>query len=502
MLDPMATAHQPDNLERELIRLLGEVRVLTTPDALLAWECDGFTVHKSRPRAVVLPESTSEVQAIVRLLHAANVAFVPRGAGTCLSGGPTAGRDAVVIDCARMRRVLKISTEDQFAVVQPGVVNLNLTTETTPHGLHYAPDPSSQSVCTIGGNLAENSGGPHCFKYGMTTDHVLAAKIVLPDGEIANLGDAAGPRLPHGVDVLGLFCGSEGTFGIATEITVRLCRNQQEVRTLLASFDSMSAACRSVGDIISAGLVPAALEILDQATIQAVEASIYRAGYPENATAVLLVELDGPHEVVAEDALEIAAIFAEHKALEVEQATDAAERKRLWKGRKGAFGAMGRIDTDLYVLDGVVPRTRLEEALEKITEIGKRHQVKLTNVFHAGDGNLHPNISFDGRDPDATARTIAAGHEILKLCMDLGGSITGEHGIGTEKLDHVSMMFEPSDLEVMAKVRAVFNPDDLCNPGKVLPQRNSCAEVAKWPQMVAKVLDPPGASPSSGASKP
>jgi glycolate oxidase subunit GlcD len=476
-------------LERDLTRLLGPDRVLSSRDALLAWECDGFTVHKSRPRAVVLPDSTAEVQAVVRMLHAAKVPFVPRGAGTCLSGGPTANADAVIIDCSRMRKVLQISTEDLFAVVQPGVVNLNLTTEVTPQGLHYAPDPSSQSVCTIGGNLAENSGGPHCFKYGMTTDHMLAATIVLPNGELAHLGSAAGPRAPHGLDVLGLFCGSEGTFGIATEITVRLCRNQQEVRTMLASFDSMSAACRSVGDIVANGLIPAALEILDQATIQAVEASIYRAGYPENAAAVLLVELDGPHEVVVEDAAEIASIFVKHKALKVEEATDPAERKRLWKGRKGAFGAMGRIDTDLYVLDGVVPRTRLEEALTKITEIGQRHGVRLTNVFHAGDGNLHPNISFDGRDPDATARTIAAGQEILQLCMDLGGSITGEHGIGTEKLDHVAMMFAPEDLEVMARVRAVFNPDDLCNPGKVLPQRNACAEVAKWPQMIAAVLD-------------
>ncbi|MGK0263483.1 MAG: glycolate oxidase subunit GlcD, partial [Planctomycetota bacterium] len=359
------TAHaKSSNLERNLTKLLGQERVLCTSDALLAWECDGFTMHKSKPRAVVLPESTAEVQAVVKLLHAAKVPFVPRGAGTCLSGGPTAGADAVIIDCARMRNVLQISTEDLFAVVQPGVVNLNLTTEVTPHGLHYAPDPSSQSVCTIGGNLAENSGGPHCFKYGMTTDHMLAATVVLPDGELAHLGSATGPRAPHGIDILGLFCGSEGTFGIATEITVRLCRNQQEVRTMLASFDSMSAACRSVGEIISAGLIPAALEILDQATIRAVEASIYRAGYPENAAAVLLVELDGPHEVVVEDAAEIAKIFAAHDALKVEEATDPEERKRLWKGRKGAFGAMGRIDTDLYVLDGVVPRTKLEEALE------------------------------------------------------------------------------------------------------------------------------------------
>ena len=475
-------------LERSLRDLLGADRVLHTPDALLAWECDGFTVHKSRPRAVVLPATTEEVQAVVRLLHAAEVPFVPRGAGTCLSGGPTARGDAVVIDCARMRKVLHVDVDDLFAVVQPGVVNVELTNAVSRHGLHYAPDPSSQSVCTIGGNLAENSGGPHCFKYGMTQDHVLGAVVVLPDGTLARLGAAAGARAPHGLDLVALFCGSEGTFGIATEITVRLCRNQQQITTLLASFASMANACRAVGDIVAAGLVPAALEILDQATIRAVEASVYRAGYPEHAAAVLLVELDGPRDVVAEDAAEVDAFCRRHDALAVEQASDAAERKRLWKGRKGAFGAMGRLNTDLYVLDGVVPRTRLEDALAGIAAIGQRHGVAVTNVFHAGDGNLHPNISFDGRDAEQTRRTVAAGREILQLCVDLGGSITGEHGIGSEKLDHVAMMFGPDDLAVMARVRAVFDPHGRCNPGKVLPERAACAEVGKWPQMVAKVL--------------
>ncbi len=475
-------------LEQALGRLLGSGRALFGTDALLAWECDGFTVHKSRPRGVVLPETTAEVQAVVRLCAAAAVPFVPRGAGTCLSGGPTAGADAVVIDLARMRQVLEIATEDLYAVVQPGVVNLDLTRAVHAHGLHYAPDPSSQMVCTIGGNLAENSGGPHCFKYGMTTDHVLGALVVLPDGELARLGDPAGARAPHGLDLPGLFCGSEGTFGIATEITVRLCRDQEAIRTLLASFATMRAACRAVSDIVGRGLVPAALEILDQATIRAVEASVYRAGYPEDAAAVLLVELDGPAEVLAEEAAEVRAIFAHGGALRVEEAADEAERKRLWKGRKGAFGAMGRLSTDLYVLDGVVPRTRLEEALEGIAAIGARHGVMLTNVFHAGDGNLHPNIPFDGRDPAQTARAVAAGREILQLCVDLGGSISGEHGIGSEKLEHVPMMFSPDDLEVMARVRRVFNPDGLCNPGKVLPQRTSCAEAAKWPQMAARAL--------------
>mgnify|MGYP001235105645 CR=1 FL=1 len=475
-------------LERELVRLLGAQRVLHAPDALLAWECDGFTVHRSRPRAVVLPETTAEVQAVVRLLHGARVPFVPRGAGTCLSGGPTAGERSVVLDLSRMRRVLQIATDDLYAVVQPGVVNLDLTAAVRHLGLHYAPDPSSQSVCTIGGNLAENSGGPHCFKYGTTTDHVLGALVVLPDGELARLGSPAGTRPPHGLDLLGVFCGSEGTFGIATEITVRLCRDAEAVRTLLFPFASMQAACRTVGDVVGAGLVPAALEILDHSTIRAVEASVYRAGYPAEAAAVLLVELDGPADVVAEEAAEVRAFAAQNGALRLEEAADAAERARLWRGRKGAFGAMGRLATDLYVLDGVVPRTRLEEALERITAIGRKHGVVLNNVFHAGDGNLHPNISFDGRDAEQTRRAIAAGHEILQTCVDLGGSITGEHGVGSEKLDHVGMMFSADDLAVMARVRAVFDREGLCNPGKALPQRAACAEVAKWPQMVARVL--------------
>ncbi|MFO1076704.1 MAG: FAD-linked oxidase C-terminal domain-containing protein [Planctomycetota bacterium] len=478
---------------RTLLARLGPERVVHARDALLAWECDGFTVHKSRPLAVVLPESTAEVQDVVRALAAAAVPFVPRGAGTCLSGGPTAHGDAVVIDLSRMRKVLEISTVDLAAVVQPGVVNVDLTAAAAHLGLHYAPDPSSQTVCTIGGNLAENSGGPHCFKYGMTTDHVLGALIVLPDGSLARLGGAAGPRAPQSFDLTGLFCGSEGTFGIATEITVRLCRNPATIRTLLGSFATMAAACRTVSDIVAAGLVPAALEILDQATIRAVEASVYRAGYPKDAAAVLLVELDGPTEVVAEDAAEIDAFFRRNGALRIEEASDAAERKRLWKGRKGAFGAMGRLNTDLYVLDGVVPRSQLERALDGIAAIAARHRVVLTNVFHAGDGNLHPNISFDGRNAEETARVTAAGGEILRLCVELGGSITGEHGIGSEKLDYVPLMFRPEDLEVMARVRAAFDPSGRCNPGKVLPTRGSCAEPAKWPRLVERVLGEGGA---------
>ena len=476
-------------VEDRLLAMLGPARAIVDRDALLAYECDGFTVHKQRPRAVVLPRDTGEVQAVVRLLHAARVPFLPRGAGTCLSGGPTPLEPSVVIELARMNAILEVDAADLLAVVQPGVVNLDLTAAVAHLGLHYAPDPSSQSVCTIGGNLAENSGGPHCFKYGMTSDHVLGALVVLPDGELARLGGACGPRAPLAFDLPAVFCGSEGTFGIATEITVRLSRDAEAVHTLLASFGDMPSACRAVSQIVAAGMVPAALEILDQATIRAVEASVYRAGYPEDAAAVLLVELDGPPAVLAEEAAAVRALFAQHGALRIETATAPADRKRLWRGRKGAFGAMGRLDTDLYVLDGVVPRTRLVEALTGIAAIGREHGVVLTNVFHAGDGNLHPNISYDGRDAELTARVLAAGREILQLCIDLGGSISGEHGIGSEKLEHMPLMYGPADLEVMARVRSVWNPLGLCNPGKVLPSRNACAEVAKWPAMVARVLD-------------
>lgn len=479
---------------RELEALLGRDRTISSRDALLAWECDGFTIHRQLPLAVVLPQSTKEVQDVLRLLHRHGVPFVARGAGTCLSGGPTPIEPSVVVELARMRAVLEVDLDDLSAVVQPGVVNLDLTTAVRHLGLHYAPDPSSQSVCTIGGNVAENSGGPHCFKYGMTVDHVLGITLVLPNGDLAHLGSAASPRPPHALDLAGLFCGSEGTFGIATEIRVRLSPDQKAVRTLLASFARMESACQAVSDVVRRGLVPAALEILDQATIRAVEASVYRAGYPEDAAAVLLVELDGDPAVLAEEAEEVRAVFAQNGALRVEEATDPQERLRLWKGRKGAFGAMGRLNTDLYVLDGVVPRTRLVEALLGITEIGRKHGVVLTNVFHAGDGNLHPNISYDGRDAEETERVVAAGREILQLCIDLGGSISGEHGIGTEKLEHMPMMYGPDDLAVMARVRKVFDPTGRCNPGKVLPSRGACAESQKWPQMVARVLGEGGAS--------
>lgn len=482
-------------VEQCLEDLLGPGRFLSDRDALLAYECDGFTVHKSPPRAVALPRTTAETARVVALLHEHRVPFLPRGAGTCLSGGATPAAGAIIIETALMKDILQVDAVDLFAVVQPGVVNLDLTAHVQDQHLHYAPDPSSQSVCTIGGNLAENSGGPHCFKRGMTTDHVLGAVVVLPDGSIARLGDPAGPRPMGCLDTVALFTGSEGTFGIATEITVRLTPDPESIRTLLASFAAMEDACAAVGDIVGAGLVPSAMEVLDRATIAAVEASVYAAGYPTDAAAVLLVELDGPDDDIAREAGEVRSFLAEHKALEVEEATDAAERQRLWKGRKGAFGAMGRLAPDLYVLDGVVPRSRLVETLQGITAIGEKHQLTLSNVFHAGDGNLHPNISFDGRDPEETARVLAAGHEILSLCMAMGGSISGEHGIGSEKLEHMSMMFDEGDVEVMERVHRAFNPSGLCNPGKVLPERSSCVEAARRPEVIDRVLHGDGNTP-------
>ncbi|MHC5063435.1 MAG: FAD-binding oxidoreductase [Planctomycetota bacterium] len=473
-------------IESLLLAEFGPDRALVTEAALTAYECDGFTIHKQKPLAVLLPESTEEVQKAIQLLRREKTPFLARGAGTCLSGGPTAIRPSVVIETARMKHVLEVHAEDLLAVVQPGLVNSDLSRHVAHLGLHYAPDPSSQAVCTIGGNVAENSGGPHCFKYGMTTDHILGLVVVLPTGELARFGSPCGPRA-HGFDLTGLFTGSEGTFGITTEITVRLSPNPESVATLLAAFASMDAACGSVEEIVAAGMIPAALEILDQGTIRAVEASVYRAGYPQEAAAVLLVELDGPVDQLSEEVDAIRSIFARNSALTIEEANDEASRARLWRGRKGAFGAMGRLKPDLYVLDGVVPRTQLVETLRKISAIAKKHQLTLTNVFHAGDGNLHPNISYDGRDEEETRRVVAAGHEILETCIAAGGSITGEHGVGSEKLDHMPLMFDENDLHVMDRVRRVFNPEELCNPGKVIPERSACSEVARWPRMAERI---------------
>ena len=463
-----------EELLQALRGIVGNERCLSSEAELFAYECDGLTVHSGRPTAVVMPDSRQQVQAVVRACRRAGLPFVPRGAGTGLSGGATAFESAVVIECSRMNRILELYPEDRYAVVEPGVVNLELSKAAAPHGLFYAPDPSSQLVCTIGGNVAENSGGPHTLKYGTTTNHVLAVEVVLPDGECVVLGGAAG--FEPGYDLCGAFVGSEGTLGVMTRAWVRLTPLPERVETLLAVFSDVVSACRAVGRIVESGLVPAALEICDQRTIQAVEASAYAAGLPTDAGAVLIVELDGAAPALAPQVEAVREIAAAEGARSVELARDEAERQRFWKARKGAFGAMGRLAPDLYVHDAVVPRQHLPEVIAKVCAICDAHGLRLANVFHAGDGNLHPNICFDRRDEDELARVMAAGEEILRTCVEAGGVITGEHGIGSEKKEYLHLVFRDVDLDPMLHLRAVFDPDRVCNPGKIFPTTRFCAE--------------------------
>jgi len=467
----------PTGIYSELTRWLPAERLITDPSELRVYECDGLPLHKETPAAVALCASRDEVVGVVRWCHEKRIPFVPRGAGTGLSGGATPVPRGVVIDVNRMRNILHIDLENRYAIVQPGVINIKLTQAVESQGYHYAPDPSSQKACTIGGNVAENSGGPHCLKYGMTADHILGIEVVLPDGEIVRLG---GPLADNGsYDLVGLFVGTEGTFGIITEVTVRLVPTPQATRTYLAIFDEMSRACRMVADITRQGILPAALEILDQRVIHAVEDSVFKAGYPKDAAAVLLVEIDGFEAGMLEEEESIKRIASDSHAIELRVAKDGKERLQLWKGRKGAFGAMGRIDTDLYVLDGVVPRTRLETVLQEIYKIADTHGVKLSNVFHAGDGNLHPNISYDGRDPDERARVFKAGREILEACVKAGGSISGEHGIGVEKMDFMPLLFTKEDMELQIDLRHAIDPHELSNPCKIFPDSKGCIEVGK-----------------------
>ncbi len=457
-----------------LCQIVGDENCLAREGELFAYECDGLTLSPKRPLAVVLPETTAEVAAIVRVCRESGIHFVPRGAGTGLSGGAHATENSILVECSRMTRILEVDAENRVAVVQPGVVNAELSTAVAKLGLFYAPDPSSQQACTIGGNVAENSGGPHTLKYGTTTNHVLALEMVLPDGSVQRFGNRVGDG--PGFDFVGAIVGSEGTLGIVTEVTVRLTAIPAGVETLLVIFDDVVAACRAVGRIIRSGVVPAALEIVDRRTIEAVEASVYAAGLPVTAGAVLIVELDGmPVNLAGELEAIRAACQAEHcQAIEI--ARDEAERKRFWRARKGAVGAMGRLAPDLYVHDAVVPRMHLPTVIAKVCEICDRYGLKLANVFHAGDGNLHPNICFDRRDPDELARVMAAGKEILEACVAVGGVITGEHGVGVEKRDYMYLVFGASDLEAMRRLRDTFNPDGVCNPGKIIPTTRFCVE--------------------------
>ncbi len=457
------------------LRGIHEVGEVLHRDAeLFPYESDGLTLLRGRPGAVVFPTSTRAVANVVAACIAARVPFVARGAGTGLSGGATPVDGCVVIECSRMDRVLEVDASNRTATVQPGLINSHLSEEVAPLGLHYAPDPSSQTACTIGGNIAENSGGPHTLKYGTTSPHVLAVEVVLPDASTLWLGRRDGHA--EGYDLRGLVVGSEGTLGIVTAAVVRLLPNPDHVCTLLASFESLVAACEAVSGIVASGIVPAALELLDDRTIEAVEASVFAAGYPTDARAVLLVELDGIEAAVEPERGRVELLCREHGAIDVRVARDEAEREALWRGRKGAFGAMGRLAPDLYVHDAVVPRAKLPEVLERVCAICDERGLKLANVMHAGDGNLHPNLSFDARDPEQMERVREIGVEILRICIEAGGVLSGEHGIGLEKRDYMSLQFEDRDLEPMRWVHDVFDPEDLCNPGKVIPTPRACTE--------------------------
>ena len=468
-------------LSQQLRTIVGPRHVLERDAELLVYESDGLPGYHKHPRLAVFPGTREETIAVVRALYRARMPFVPRGAGTGLSGGALAD-DVVLLGLNRLKRIVGIDADARTATVEPGVVNATLTRAATPFGLHYAPDPSSQTACTIGGNVAENAGGPHCLKYGVTLNHVLAATVILPDGEVVRL------EAPHddepGYDLLGAFVGSEGCFGVALDITVALTPNPEGVRTMLADFSSIDDAARSTSAIIAAGILPAALELMDAATIQAVEASIYAAGYPVDAAAVLLVEVDGAEAGLDDDVRAVERICRECGARGVRSARDAAERAQLWQGRKKAFGAMGRVAPHLVVQDAVVPRTQLAAILARIAEVGTRHRLRVCNVFHAGDGNLHPNIPYDAGNPDEAARVHLAMQEIMELCIAAGGTITGEHGVGIDKLPYMERLFPGDSLDAMCRLRDAFDPDRRANPGKVVPSHR-CRE---W-------LAAPGAGP-------
>ncbi len=464
-----------------LAEIVGPRHVRTALPERVTYARDGLPTHRRVPGVVVLPGSRDEIVAVLRLLAALGVPFVPRGAGTGLSGGALAADDAVLVVLTRLNRILKLDSRNRVAVVEPGVVNARLSAAAAPYGLQYAPDPSSQTACTIGGNVAVNAGGPHCLKYGVTATHVLALEVALADGRLVELGSPGGEA--WGPDLVGLFVGSEGNFGVATRITVRLAPVARAVRTLLADFNELRAAGEAVSAVIASGIVPAALEMMDQSCIRAVEDSVYAAGYPRDAAAVLLTELDGMHEAaVAADAETIEGVLRAHGARSVLVAADAHQRDRLWLGRKKAFGAMGRLSRDLVVQDAVVPRSTLPDVLETIGRIADRRGLTVSNVFHAGDGNLHPNISFDGRIAGLRERVEEASAEIMAVCIAAGGTITGEHGVGLDKLRYMPLLFDADSLAAMRGVRLVFDPDERVNPGKVVPV-HACRE---WTSAVTR----------------
>jgi glycolate oxidase len=457
----------------ELENMCGSGSIVRERLQLLTYECDALPYVREEPTVVVLPESAAQVRQVVRLCAREGVPFVARGHGTGLSGGAVPVPGGVVIALSRLNRVLDIDIPNRRVTVEPGVTNLEITRQVAPYGYYYAPDPSSQQVCSIGGNVAENSGGAHCLKYGFTVHHVLALDAVMPDGELVHLesaiADAPGP------DLVGLIVGSEGTLAVVTRVVVRILRKPESVRTLLAAFESIGAAGTAVSEIIAAGIVPAAVEMMDALAIQAAEAAVH-PGFPA-AEAVLIVELDGPKAELEELFPLVEQICRRTGATSVEIATDDAQRARIWKGRKAAFAAMGRVSPSYYVQDGVVPRTKLPEVLTRIRQLENRCGLRIANVFHAGDGNLHPLICYDGNVPGQAERAAEAAGEILSYCVEAGGSITGEHGVGMDKREFMPKMFSDDTLDVMEAVRDAIDPQHLCNPGKVFPTPRLCGEV-------------------------
>jgi glycolate oxidase len=465
----------PSALIDRLRPVVGPGAILSNPSELLVYECDGFTIEKNRPDVVVFPTSAEQVVQIVRICNELNVPFLPRGAGTSLAGGCLPVGGGVVISLARMKRILEVDTRNRYAVVEPGVVNLWLTNHLRPHGWHFAPDPSSQGACTIGGNVATNSGGPHTLKYGVTVNHVLGLEFVLPDGRVIHTG---GPTEDNpGYDLTGVLVGAEGTLGVATKVWVRITRNPEAYRTLLGVFETVDDATNTISDIIGAGIVPAALEMLDNLILSAIE-DAFHFGFPLDAGAVLIMEVDGLEAGLDAEAERIIALAKKNKAREVRRANTEAERALLWKSRKQAFGAVGRLAPSYCTQDGVVPRTKLPHILREIQRIGRKHELRICNVFHAGDGNIHPILLFDERDADQVKRVLAASHEILEECIRVGGSVTGEHGIGVEKIDFMARLFTPEDLGMMVRLRQALNPEGRCSPAKMLPTAGACIEAS------------------------
>lgn len=464
----------------ELRRIVGAQYVLIEKEDVIVYEQDG-SIFQVMPEIVVLPDNVEAVSAVVKAAKRANVPIVPRGSGTGLAGGAVPAEGGIVLSLARLDRILKIDLENRIAIVEPGVINLDITKAVAKDGFFYAPDPSSQAACSIGGNVANNSGGPHTLAYGVTTNHVLGVEVVLDDGRIIWLGGEV-PDTP-GYDLCGVFVGSEGTMGVVTKVAVKLMQTRESVRTLLAIFDDMDFATKTVVDITSAGIIPAALEIMDHTTIEAIERGA-PVGFPRDAAAVLIVEVEGLSEHT-ERSIEIACeVCQQNGAREVRRAKDDSERQLLWKGRKGAFGAMGALAPNYYVQDGVVPRSQLPEMMRRIAAISKQFDLPIANVFHAGDGNLHPNILFDMRHPGELDRVIEAGAATLRACIELGGSITGEHGVGLEKKAYIGLLYNETDLAAMKRVRKAFDPDGRFNPAKLFPTPASCGEVRLEPAKI------------------